>query len=45
MKEIYLKIYVENNDTLVFEGQGTEDEDGFYPTRWDETVMRINNKS
>lgn len=42
MNEIYLKIYVENNDTLVFEGQGTEDKAGYYyPTRWDETAMRI----
>lgn len=41
MSEIYLKIYVENNDTLVFEGQGKEDKKGYYPTRWDETAMRI----
>ena len=41
MNEIYLKIYVENNDTLVFEGQGKEDKQGYYPTRWDETAMRI----
>ena len=33
MSEIYLKIYVENNDTLVFEGQGKEDKNGYYPTR------------
>lgn len=36
MSDIYLKIYVENGETLVFEGQGTEDKDGYYPTRWDE---------
>ena len=41
MNEIYLKIYVENNDTLVFEGQGEEDKMGYYPTRWDETAKRI----
>ena len=41
MNEIYLKIYVENNNTLVFEGQGKEDKEGYYPTRWDETAMRI----
>lgn len=41
MSEIYLKIYVENNDTLVFEGQGKEDKVGYYPTRWDEVVRRI----
>ena len=41
MSEIYLKIYVENNNTLVFEGQGKEDKKGYYPTRWDETAMRI----
>lgn len=41
MGEIYLKIYMENNDTLVFEGQGKVDKDGYYPTRWDETAMRI----
>lgn len=39
--EIYLKIYVENGDTLVFEGQGEEDKDGYYPTRWDDKVQRI----
>lgn len=32
MSDIYLKIYVENNDTIVFEGQGTEDKNGYYPT-------------
>ena len=41
MSELYLKIYVENNDTLVFEGQGREDKDGYYPTRWDETIKRL----
>lgn len=41
MSEIYLKIYMENDDTLVFEGQGTEDKVGYYPTRWDEKAMRI----
>jgi hypothetical protein len=41
MSEINLKIYVENGDTLVFEGQGTEDKEGYYPTRWDDKVQRI----
>lgn len=41
MNEIYLKIYVENGDTLVLEGQGEEDKDGYYPTRWDDEVQRI----
>ena len=41
--EIYLKIYTEdNNKILVFEGQGTDDiPPYYYPTRWDETAMRI----
>lgn len=33
VSEIYLKIYVENGDTLVFEGQGSKDKDGYYPTQ------------
>lgn len=41
MYDIYLKIYVENGDTLVFEGQGTEDKEGYYPTRWDDKGHRI----
>jgi hypothetical protein len=41
MNEIYLKIYVENNDTLVLEGQGSEDKPGYYPTRWDDVAHRI----
>lgn len=41
MDEIYLKIYVENGDTIVFEGQGTEDKNGYYPTRWDDTAKRF----
>lgn len=41
MSEIYLKIYVENGDTIVFEGQGTEDKNGYYPTRWDNTAKRL----
>lgn len=41
MDEIYLKIYLENDDTIVFEGQGTEDKPGYYPTRWDDTAKRI----
>lgn len=41
MAEIYLKIYVENGDTIVFEGQGKEDKDGYYPTRWDDTTHRF----
>lgn len=36
MSDIYLKIYVENGDTLVFEGQGNEDKEGYWPTRWDD---------
>ena len=42
-KNVYLKIYTEDNDkVLVFEGQGKDDVDGFYyPKRWDETTMRI----
>lgn len=40
MGEIYLKIYLENSDTIVFEGQGTEDKVGYYPARWDDTVKR-----
>ena len=35
MEDIYLKIYVENGDTLVFEGNGTEDKEGYYPIKWD----------
>lgn len=41
MSEIYLKIYIENGDTIVFEGQGKEDKPGYYPTRWDDTAKRI----
>lgn len=41
MGDIYLKIYMENEDTLVFEGQGTDDKEGYYPTRWDDTAHRI----
>lgn len=41
MNEIYLKIFVENGNTIVFEGQGLEDKQGYYPTRWDETVKRL----
>ena len=42
MNEIYLKIYVENNDTLVFEGQSADDiPPYYYPTRWDEIAKRI----
>lgn len=41
MAEIYLKIYVENGNIIVFEGQGAEDKVGYYPTRWDETAHRF----
>lgn len=41
MAEIYLKIYVENENTLVFEGQGTEDKEGYYPTRCDDKTVRF----
>lgn len=41
VNDIFLKIYVENENTLVFEGQSTEDKDGYYPTRWDDAAMRI----
>ena len=41
MNEIYLKIYMENGDTLVLEGQGNEDKQGYWPTRWDETTHRL----
>lgn len=41
MSEIYLKIYIENGDTIVFEGQGTEDMPGYYPARWDDTAKRF----
>jgi len=41
MSEIYLKIFVENGDTIVFEGQGSEDKPGYYPTRWDDTAKRL----
>jgi len=41
MSEIYLKIYIENNDTIVFEGQGEEDKQGYYPTRWDNDTQRF----
>jgi hypothetical protein len=42
MGEIYLKIFVENHDTLVLEDQGTEDKKGaYYPTRWDDTDHRF----
>lgn len=41
MNEIYLKIYVENGDTLVFEGQGTEDKEGYYPQKWEDGCHRI----
>lgn len=42
MSDIYLKIYVENNDTLVFEGQGNEDVPScYYPARWEEGCHRI----
>lgn len=41
MDEIYLKIYLENDDTIVFEGQGKEDKPGYYPTRWDDTAKRL----
>lgn len=41
MSEIYLKIYIENGDTIVFEGQGTEDKAGYYPARWDDTAKRF----
>ncbi len=42
-KDVYLKIYTEDNDkVLVFEGQGKDDVQGiYYPQRWDETAMRI----
>lgn len=39
---IYLKIYVENDDTLVFEGQGDIDVPHiYYPTAIDDTRCRI----
>ena len=42
---IWLKIYVENGDTLVLEGSGDKDlkdgKSGYYPTRWDDTASRI----
>lgn len=41
MDEIYLKIYVDNGNTIVFEGQGTEDKNGYYPTRWDDVTHRL----
>lgn len=41
MNEVYLKIYVENGDTIVFEGQGREDKPGYYPSRWDNTTKRV----
>ena len=42
MSEIYLKIYTEDDGTLVFEGQGDEDKDGYWPTtRWDDKVQRL----
>lgn len=42
-KEVYLKIYTENdNKVLVFEGQGIDDVPPYYyPTKWDETAHRI----
>lgn len=42
-KEIYLKIYTENdNKVLVFEGQGEDDiPNCYYPTRWDDTAHRF----
>lgn len=42
-KEVYLKIYTEDNDkVLVFEGQGVDDiSPYYYPTRWDEIAKRI----
>jgi len=40
--KIYLKIYSENdNKVLVFEGQGSKDEKGYYPQRWDDETRRI----
>lgn len=41
MNEIGLKIYVENGDTLVLEGQGMEEKKWYHPTRWDEVAHRI----
>ena len=41
MSEIYLKIYTEDDGTLVFEGQGEEDKEGYWPTRWDDKVQRF----
>lgn len=41
-ENIFLKIYVENGDTLVLEGKGEEDVTPFYyPTRWDDVAHRI----
>jgi hypothetical protein len=41
-ENIYLKIYVENGDTLVLEGKGAEDIVPFYyPARWDDVAHRI----
>lgn len=42
MPEIYLKIYTEDDGTLVLEGQGDEDKEGYWPTtRWDDKVQRL----
>ena len=41
MNEIYVKIYVENENILVLEGQSNEDKEDYYPTRWSEEEKRI----
>lgn len=41
MQDIYLKIYMENEDTLVLEGQGMEEKEGYYPARWDDIAHRF----